>query len=289
MQDNTKQIRSVTWLSVAINVVLTALKLLFGIVANSQALLADGVHSLSDFVTDGAILVGSVFWSKKPDEHHPYGHGRIETMVTIGIAVVLCAAAVGIGVEAVKTISTPPEAMPGVMILVVAVFSVIIKEFLYRITKKRGEKLKSSALVANAWHHRTDAISSIPVFVAAFVIRIFPQYYFLDNVAAIIVSIFLIKAAWDIVKPSLDEIMEAQIHEDIVETLVEIEKKYPEVHEFHKVRIRSVGGAHYAELHMLTDGDITVKKAHDLTDAIKEDLLDAHDDLNDVTIHVEPK
>ncbi len=289
MQDNSKQIRSVTWLSVAINIVLTALKLVFGVVANSQALLADGVHSLSDFATDGAILVGSVFWSKKPDKHHPYGHGRIETMITIGIAVVLCTAAVSIGIEAVKTISSPPEASPGAMVLVVAVFSVGIKEFLYRITKKRGEKLKSAVLVANAWHHRTDAISSIPVFVAAFVIRMFPQYYFLDNVAAIIVSIFLIKAGWDIVKPSLAEIMEAQIHGDILETLKEVENKYPEVHEFHKVRIRSVGGAHYAELHMLTDGDITVKIAHDITDSIKTDLLNAHDDLHDVTIHVEPK
>ena len=103
--------------------------------------------------------------------------------------------------------------------LIVAVFSVVIKEALYRITKKRGESLNLAALIANAWHHRTDAISSIPVFVAALVIRFFPQYYFLDNVAAIIVGIFLIKAAWDIVKPSLAEIMEAQIHGDIVETL----------------------------------------------------------------------
>jgi cation diffusion facilitator family transporter len=255
----------------------------------SQALVADGVHSLSDFATDGAILLGSKFWSKEPDKQHPYGHGRIETMITVGIAVVLCAAAAGIAIEAVMTFAEASERPPGILVMVVALFSVAIKEFLYRITRKTGERLNSSALIANAWHHRTDAISSIPVFVAALVVRFFPQYYFLDNIAAIIVAVLLIKAAWDIVKPSLSELMEAQIHGDIVETLNKLENKYPEVYEFHKIRVRSVGGAHFAELHMLTDGSITVKKAHDITDKIKTDLLKEHNNLYDVTIHVEPK
>ena len=289
MQEKTGQIQRVTWLSVAINILLTATKITVGILGSSQALIADGVHSLSDFVTDAAILLGSVFWSKKPDKHHPYGHGRIETMITVGIAVVLCAAAVGIGVEAVKTLGDSAKKSPGFMVLVVAAVSVALKEFLYRITKRMGETLNSSALVANAWHHRTDAISSIPVFVAALAIRFFPQYYFLDNIAAVIVAVFLIKAAWDIVKPQFAELMEAQIHQDIVETLKEIESKYPEVYEFHNIRIRSVGGVHFAELHMLTDGDTTVKKAHDMTEKITEDLLKVHEEISDVTIHVEPK
>jgi len=289
LQEQAKKIRSITWLSVAINILLTGAKITVGILGNSQALVADGVHSLSDFVTDGAIILGSKFWSREPDKHHPYGHGRIETMVTVGIAVVLCAAAFGIGLEAIKTISISSNKPPSFFVLIVAAVSVALKEYLFRITKKRGEKLNSTALIANAWHHRTDAVSSIPVFVAALAIRFFPQYYFLDNIAAIIVSLLLLKAAWDIVKPSLSELMEAQIHEDIVETLSEVEKRYPEVYEFHKIRVRSVGGAHYAELHMLTDGDITVKKAHDITDKIENDLLEAHDDLHDVTIHVEPK
>ena len=117
MNDSTKKIRSVTWLSVIINILLTAAKILVGVLANSQALLADGVHSLSDFATDGAILVGSAFWSKEPDKQHPYGHGRIETMITISIAVVLCAAAVGIGVEAVKTIAQVPKSPPDLLCL----------------------------------------------------------------------------------------------------------------------------------------------------------------------------
>lgn len=288
MEQQAKKVREVTWLSVAINILLTGAKLTVGILGNSQALVADGVHSLSDFVTDGAIILGSRFWSKEPDKDHPYGHGRIETMITIGIAVVLCVAAFGIAIEAIKTIGENSGQTPGFLVLVVAAVSVVLKEMLYRITKKAGEKYKSPAVVANAWHHRTDAISSIPVFVAALVIRFFPQYYFLDNIAAILVSILLLKAAWDIVKPSLSEIMEAQIHDDIIETLHKLEKKYPQVHEFHKIRIRSVGGAHYVELHMITDGSITVKEAHDITDNIKEDLIMAHDDLNDVTIHVEP-
>lgn len=289
MQEKAKKIRGVTWLSTGINVLLTAAKITVGILGGSQALVADGVHSLSDFATDGAILLGSKFWSKEPDKHHPYGHGRIETMVTVGISVVLCTAALGIAIEAVKTFTEASDSAPGILVMVVALFSVGIKEFLYRVTKKTGERLSSSSLIANAWHHRTDAISSIPVFVAALVVRFFPQYYFLDNIAAIIVAVLLIKAAWDIVKPSLSELMEAQIHEDIVETLNQIEDKYPGVYEFHKIRVRSVGGAHFAELHMLTDGETTVKVAHTITDNIKADLLSAHDDLHDVTIHVEPK
>ena len=289
MQEKAKKIRVVTWLSTGINVLLTAAKITVGILGGSQALVADGVHSLSDFATDGAILLGSKFWSKEPDKHHPYGHGRIETMVTVGISVVLCTAALGIAIEAVKTFTEASDSAPGILVMVVALFSVGIKEFLYRVTKKTGERLSSSSLIANAWHHRTDAISSIPVFVAALVVRFFPQYYFLDNIAAIIVAVLLIKAAWDIVKPSLSELMEAQIHEDIVETLNQIEDKYPGVYEFHKIRVRSVGGAHFAELHMLTDGETTVKVAHTITDNIKADLLSAHDDLHDVTIHVEPK
>ena len=289
MEEKAKKIRGVTWLSTVINILLTAAKITVGILGGSQALVADGVHSLSDFATDGAILLGSKFWSKEPDEHHPYGHGRIETMVTVGISVVLCTAALGIAIEAVKTFTETSDSTPGILVMVVALFSVGIKEFLYRITRKTGERLSSSSLIANAWHHRTDAISSIPVFVAALVVRFFPQYYFLDNIAAIIVAVLLLKAAWDIVKPSLAELMEEQIHEDIVETLKDIEDKYPGVYEFHKIRVRSVGGAHFAELHMLTDGEITVKVAHTITDNIKSDLLAAHDDLHDVTIHVEPK
>ncbi len=289
MEEKAKKIRGVTWLSTVINVLLTAAKITVGILGHSQALVADGVHSLSDFATDGAILLGSKFWSKEPDENHPYGHGRIETMVTVGISVVLCVAALGIAIEAVKTFTDASDSAPGLLVMVVALFSVGTKEFLYRITKKTGERLASSSLIANAWHHRTDAISSIPVFVAALVVRFFPQYYFLDNIAAILVAVLLLKAAWDIVKPSLSELMEAQIHEDIVETLNQLEDQYPGVYEFHKIRVRSVGGAHFAELHMLTDGETTVKQAHIITDNIKADLLAAHGDLHDVTIHVEPK
>lgn len=287
-EDNIKKIRNITWISVIANILLTAAKISIGIIAHSQALVADGVHSLSDFITDGAILLGSKFWSKEPDKEHPYGHGRIETMITIGIAVVLAGAAVGIGLEAAKTMSEPSTYLPGWSVMIVALISVAVKETLYRLTKKIGKEVNSRALTANAWHHRTDAISSIPVFVAVGIIRFFPQYYFLDNIAALIVALLLLKTAWDIIKPSLAELMEAQIHYDISETLVEIENKYPEVFEFHKIRIRRVGNAHFVEMHMFTNGETSVRKAHIITDLIKKDLLDKHKDLKDITIHVEP-
>ena len=289
MKDNyVSKIRHITWFSVVANVLLTAAKIVIGIVAHSQALIADGIHSFSDFATDGAILIGSKFWSKQADEEHPYGHGRIETLITIAIAVVLAAAAVGIGAEAIKTIGEKSLYIPGWSVLVVASLSIIIKELLYRVTKTEGKKINSRALIANAWHHRTDAISSIPVFVTVIAIKIFPQYGFLDNIAALIVALLLIKTAWDIAKPCFAELMEAQIHVDISTTLSKIEEKYDEVKEFHKIRIRRVGNTHFAEMHMLTDGKISVKKAHDITELIKNDLLAVHDDLSDITIHVEP-
>ncbi len=283
-----KKVKKITWLSIIANAVLTILKILIGIIAHSQALVADGIHSLSDFATDGAILLGSMFWSKEADEHHPYGHGRIETLITIAIAVILAVAAIEIAIEAIRTISQPMAHLPGWWVVVVAVLSVIVKETLYRLTKKTGDKINSRALIANAWHHRTDAISSIPVIFAVVIIRFFPQLYYLDNIAAIIVSLLLIKAALGIVKAPLSELMEAQIHTDISATLKKLEIKYEEVYEFHKVRIRRVGNAHYAEMHMLTDGEISVNEAHDITELIKNDLLEVHEDLSDITIHVEP-
>ncbi len=283
-----KKIRNITWISVVTNILLTALKILIGIIAHSQALIADGVHSLSDVATDGAILLGSKFWSRKPDEEHPYGHGRIETLITIAISGALAAAAVGIGIEAIKTMAEKSQNLPGWSVLFIASLSIILKEILYRWTKKIGENIGSRALIANAWHHRTDSISSIPVFITVIAIHIFPQYGFLDNIAALIVGLILIKTAYDIAKPCFKELMEAQIHVDITKTLQEVEKKYDEVKEFHNIRIRRVGNAHFAEMHMFTDGGITVLKAHNITDLIIKDLLIAHENLSDITIHVEP-
>ena len=284
-----KKIRNITWFSIVANVLLTISKITIGIVAHSPALIAAGVHSFSDFATDSAILIGSKFWSRDADKEHPYGHGRIETLITIAIGGALAAAAIGIGIKAVTTMAEPSLHLPGWSVLVVAGLSIAVKETLYRMTKKVGEKVNSRALIANAWHHRTDAISPIPVFVAVIAIRIFPQYGFLDNVAAIIVALILLKTAWDIAKPCLAELMQSQSHVGISETLLIIEKKYPEVQELHKVRICRVGNTYFIDLHMLTDGTISVNKAHDITELITQDLLEAHEDLSDVTIHVEPK
>lgn len=287
-ENNIKKIQHITWFSVISNIFLTIFKITIGIVAHSQALVADGIHSLSDFVTDGAILLGSKFWSRDADELHPYGHGRIETLITIAIGGALAAAAVGIAIEAIRTIGEASHNLPGWSVLIVALVSIIVKEILYRMTKRVGEKINSRALVANAWHHRTDAISSIPVFITVIVINIFPQLYYLDNVAALIVALLLLKTAWEIEKPCFEELMEAQVHVDISKSLIDIESKYEEVKDFHDIRIRRVGNVHFAEMHMLTDGETSVKKAHDLTDQITHDLLNAHKDLSDITIHVEP-
>ena len=187
-----KRVRRVTWIGLLTNFALSGLKFAAGYFGRSQALIADAIHSLTDTTTDIAVIAGSHYWSRPPDDCHPYGHRRLETLVTAFIGIVLAGAGIGIGWEAISTLHMHQAEPPGWFALYAAMASIVIKEVLYRWTAKVGKTIKSPALAANAWHHRTDAISSLPVLIAVGGALIFPTWAFLDHVGAAIVSIFIL-------------------------------------------------------------------------------------------------
>jgi len=285
---NNRIIRKVTWVGAVLNVLLSAVKISVGIVGSSQALIADGFHSLSDLLTDGAVIIGSRFWSEKSDEKHPYGHQRIETIVSLVIALLLVVVAFGIGLKAVFTMQEKHIVAPGLAAFFVALVSIISKEILYRWTLKKGKGIESMALISNAWHHRSDALSSLPVAVAVAASFYFPNLTYLDHIAAIIVSVMLLKAAFNIAAPCLNQIMDSQGDRHLKEILDDFQKSDDRVWEFHKIRSRSSGASIFVDLHMLVNPSMTVIDSHGLTKIVEHKLKEHNPKIVDVTIHVEP-
>jgi len=286
---NIATIYRVTWIGVAVNIFLAFIKLYLGIIGNSKAMIADGVHSISDLGTDFAIIFGVKFWSKPPDECHPYGHRKIETAVTFLIGLVLVSAAVFIAYDSfigLRDTSSHPQ--PKWIAFYGALISIVFKEVLYRWTLKAGKKIQSSALMANAWHHRTDALSSIPVGIAVAAAAYNPKFSILDHIGAFVVSIFIFHAAWKIIKPSIMEFFDggALTHER--QQIENILKKVDGVDSIHKLRTRKVGSGICLDVHIQVNGKLTVKEGHEISGIAKTRLLNKGPNVIDVIIHLEP-
>ena len=282
------EVRKVTWVGLLINITLACIKFAAGYFGRSQALIADAIHSLTDTTTDVAVIAGSHFWSRPPDENHPYGHRRLETLVTVFIGLMLAAAGIGIGWDAVSALHEKVSTPPGWIALVAAMVSIITKELLYRWTAVTGKKIKSPALAANAWHHRTDAISSIPVLIAVGGALIFPSWSFLDLVGAIVVSIFVMHAALKITWPGISELIDAGAPQDIQKKIIEIAFNNPGVHEVHKVRTRYISTSILVDMHIVVDGSISVREGHAIADEVEDLIIDGISNVLGVVIHVDP-
>lgn len=285
---NIARIKRITWLGMAINIFLAGLKLALGIFGRSQALVADAVHSLSDMSTDVAVLFGVKFWSAPPDESHPYGHKRIETLVTAAIGFFLGFVAIGIGYNALMSIWTEQAGQPSWIALIGALLSIVFKEFVYRWTVAVGKQVKSPAVVANAWHHRTDALSSIPVAIAIAAAAINPSWAFLDYVGAAIVSLFILHTAWGIIRSTLAELIDQGVSKEEHERLTDLAKATPGVVSVHAIRTRRMSSALYVDLHVMVNGYMTVEKGHEIAKEVKQNLLTNHPDVMDVVVHLEP-
>ena len=287
-------IRRVTWLGAIINLFLTGFKFAAGIWGHSSVIIADAVHSLSDLITDAAILLGMRFWSRPADQDHPYGHAKIETLITLFIGTSLATVGVGLLYGAVSTLinilSGNPPPSPTWLPLVAALASIAVKEWLYRVTVKVGMSVKSSATVANAWHHRSDAMSSIPAAAAIGACLLFgPHYTFLDPVGTVVVSFMIIHAAWKIMQPSFAALLDAGASELQCQTIVELIRSFSEVQDLHKLRTRHVGPAGLAlDVHIQVDPSMTVTEAHALSHRIQQKLLQSGEHIIDVFVHVEP-
>jgi len=283
-----KILRRVTWAGLFVNLVLSAIKFAAGIFGRSQALVADAIHSLTDLTTDIAVLAGSHYWLRPPDENHPYGHRRLETLVTVFIGVMLIAAGIGIGWKAISTLHQKHAAPPGWIAVLAALVSIACKESLYRWTAITGRRIKSPALAANAWHHRTDAFSSIPVLVAVAGARLFPTWSFLDHVGAVVVSIFILHASIKIIWPSLGELIDVGAPMETQKKIREIAHRNKGVLQVHDIRTRYISASVQVDLHIVVDGCITVREGHNIADDVRNRITGEIPEVLDVVVHVDP-
>ncbi|MGD8975297.1 MAG: cation diffusion facilitator family transporter [Desulfobacterales bacterium] len=283
-----KYVRKITWIGLLTNILLAGIKFSAGYFGRSQALVADAIHTLTDTATDIAVIAGSHYWSRPPDECHPYGHRRLETLITVFIGIMLAAAGMGIGWQAISTLHKTPGLPPGWIALIATLISIVTKEIIYRWTAAAGKRIRSPALVANAWHHRSDAISSLPVLIAVGGAMLFPTWSFLDNVGAAVVSIFILHAAMKIIWPGISELIDAGAPGEVRKKILKIAGKCDGVHEIHKVRTRFISTAIQVDMHIVVDRSISVREGHCIADDVKDQIISGIPDVLDVVVHVDP-
>ena len=290
--DELRSVRRVTLGGMAVNVALSALKAAVGWLAGSQALMADAVHSVSDLVTDLAVLFGVKYWTAPADEEHPYGHGKIQAVVSVAIGLALAAVAFGIGRSAALRLFASAGAgepsVPGALAFWVAVASIVAKELVYRSTLAVAKRFRSSALEANAWHHRSDAISSIPVALALAVSYFAPSFAWMDAAGALVVALFILNAAWGIVKPAIEELTDAEMPGKSAE-VARIALGVKGVRGCHHVRTRRYGGVFNADLHVQVARSLTVGEAHAIGHEVRDAIRSAGVGVADAVVHVEPE
>ena len=289
-----KEIYKVTLVGSAGNVALLTFKFIAGVMGHSSAMIADAVHSLSDFITD-VIVLAFVHVSAKPqDKDHDYGHGKYETFATFIIGLALIAAATGIIVSGVTKLidwaGGKQLAAPGWLALAAAIISIIVKEVLYRYTAIQGKRLDSQALVANAWHHRSDAFSSIGAMVGiGGAILLGNRWTVLDPLASVLVGGMLVKVAINLLHSSVGELTESSLSSDIEKEIEEIICSFPDVSEPHNLRTRRIGNRFAIEAHVRMDGNLSLTAAHDRATAIEQSIRQRFGKQTHVTIHMEPK
>jgi len=279
-------IKSLTYWSLAANTLLFLLKIVVGLVFGSMALVADALHSLSDSATDVVVYLGHYFGSKEPDQEHPYGHGRIETFSSGIIALVLVTVGAGMMIRAGQDIASGHVSQPSASVLIVAFASVLIKEILYRATVRAAKLSHSSALYANAWHHRSDAFSSIAVVVG--VAAMYFQFKIGDQVAAIVVGLMIVMVGFKILGQCLNELAESAVDRDTLELIEGIIKSNDQIQDYHKLRTRSVGREIFLDLHILVNPALNVQDAHDIAESLEQSIENRLTCPVNITIHVEP-
>jgi cation diffusion facilitator family transporter len=281
-------IRKVTWIGVSVNVALAVFKLAAGIYGDSRAVIADGIEALLDVFTVLLVYAGSRFWSRPPDDSHPFGHGRMETLMVVVIGVSLVGAAIGIGWESIATLHERHATPPGWIAAIAALTSIIGKEILYRWTLSVGRRIKSVAVIAMAWHYRSDAFSSVPVVIAVTGAILLPSWTFLDHLGAVVVSMFILHAAIKITWPRLKELIDAGAPAEVRRRIRDITCANADVLQVHDIRTRYIGTSIQADLHIIVDGGLTVRQGHDIARDVEARLTRDIEELVDVVVHVEP-
>ncbi|OUN76077.1 cation-efflux pump [Alistipes sp. An116] len=288
-----RKIYRVTFVGFVVNLVLSIVKLIAGLVGRSGAMVADAVHSFSDLATDVVVIAFARISAKPRDPGHDYGHGKYETLATIIISLALAVVGAGILVDSIERIRIVLDGgllpRPGVIALVAALVSIIVKEILYRYTVRVGRQIQSPSVIANAWHHRSDALSSLGTLVGigcAYFLG--SKWRIADPVAALLVAVFIFKIAFDLIRNGLGELLEQSLPEDVEEEILHIVTANPEVREPHNLRTRRIGASIAIEVHVRMDGRMTVEHSHDLTVEIERRLRERFGEETMIAIHVEP-
>ncbi len=289
-----KEIYKITLWGSMVNFMLLIFKFVAGIVGHSSAMIADAVHSLSDFATD-IIIIAFVRISEKPqDENHDYGHGKYETFATAIIGTVLLSVGIGILIDSTRNIiafyNGERIEAPGMLALAAALISILSKEAIYRYTMVKGKRLNSKAVMANAWHHRSDALSSVGTLVGiGGSIFLGKSWRVLDPLAALVVSLFIIKVSVRLIKPCIDELLEKSLPKEIEDKILDIILSFSEVRSPHHLRTRYIGNRIAIEVHIRMNGDMTLKEAHDITKKIEASLKEEFGENTHIGIHMEPQ
>ena len=281
-----RQIKSVTYLGIVINIVLAIIKIAVGLLAASFALVADGVHSLSDLATDAVLLLGVRLGAKEPDGSHPYGHGRAETLSAGLIAMILIFVGGAMIYYATMAIARDDITTPHLGVLAAAIVSVAAKEWLYRATRKVAIDSHSPALYANAWHHRSDALSSVAVVIGYISLQF--GFGHGDQAAAIAVGTMVIWVGVKVISDCVRELAESSVDADTVEEIKKIIASDTSVHHWHKLRTRTVGREVFLDLHILVDPELNVAAAHEITVRLEKALDEQISRPTNITIHIEP-
>lgn len=293
MNPREKEIFSVTLKGSAVNALLILLKFLAGFLGRSSAMVADAVHSLSDFISDIIVLVFVKIAGKPKDKDHDYGHGKYETLASGVIGILLIFAGIGLmvnGIESViKSFNGEELHRPTMLALIVAILSIGSKEWLYRYTLKKGNQLNSQAVMANAWHHRSDAVSSLGTLIGiAGAMFLGDKWRILDPIAAIIVSLLIIKSGYDIVKPSISELLEASLPDEKENEIERLVTEIPGIEYVHNLRSRRIGNAIAVDLHAKMDGNMSLTEAHDKATKAEQAIRNKFGDNAMINIHMEP-
>ena len=275
------------------NLVLLTFKFVAGVLAGSAAMLADAVHSLSDFLTDLIVLIFVRVGAKPQDASHDYGHGKFETLATFFVSIALAAAAIGIivsgSLKIARWLQGETLEMPGLLALWAALLSIAVKEVLYRYTVAKGKALESPAVVANAWHHRSDALSSIGAAIGiGGAILLGQRLAVLDPLASVVVGAMLVKVAWELLKVSTGELTDSSLPEDTEREIEEIIRSFPQVSEPHNLRTRRIGNRIAIEAHVRLDGKMPLDEAHAIVTEIEHKIKARFGPATLVTIHMEP-
>ena len=279
----------VSFVTIIGNILLSVMKLIAGFIAHSNAMISDAIHSASDVFSTFVVIIGIKLASKKADKEHPYGHERLECVAAIVLSMVLFITGLGIGATALKNITSGDYnniAVPGILALVAAIVSIVSKEAMYWYTRYNAKRIDSSALMADAWHHRSDAFSSIGALIGIAGARLgFP---IMDSIASLIIFVFIIKAAYDIFKDAIDKMVDHACDDDTVNQIRECVMKHEDVLGIDMLQTRIFGNKIYVDLEIATDGSYTLSKAHTIAESVHDDIEKNFPKVKHIMVHVNP-